>query len=100
MSKVRPVPYGLWTGPSRSRLDGVVARLGVVNYESGDGGFGIHHEPLRQLDADLLSGQQAEDRRLVRELRARRVSGAVALSPVPRLEPVGHRQVRRIGQVP
>src|SRR5262249_51271177 len=68
--------------------------------ERGDGGLGIHHESLRQLDADLAAVEQAEQRRLVRELRTRGIAEAVPLPAVPRLKAVGHRDLRRIRESP
>src|SRR5947208_7763960 len=39
-------------------LVGVVAGLGVVDDEGGDGGFGVHHEAFGQRDADLGTRQE------------------------------------------
>src|SRR5262249_59305119 len=80
--------------------DRVITRLRVVDDQGGDGGLRVHHEALGQVDADSLAWEEAEDRRLVGEIGARRVAGAVALAAVAGLEAIRHRQLRRIRQGP
>src|SRR6185369_376293 len=77
-----------------------VPRLRVVQDERRDRRLGIHHESLRQLDADLPSIEELEQGCLVRQFRAGRVAEAVALAAVAPLEAVDHRRLGRIREAP
>src|SRR5207244_11493161 len=84
----------------RLRLSLEVLRGGMVEDERRHGGLRVHHEALREVQADRLGLEQAEEDLLVREVRARRVAEGDADPPVSALELLADRQVGRIRKPP
>src|SRR3989441_1960872 len=72
----------------------------MVEDERRHGGLRVHHEALREVQADRLGLEQAEEDLLVREVRARRVAEGDAHPPVSALELLADRQVGRIRKPP
>src|SRR5260370_26585289 len=77
-----------------------VLRLWVMEDQGRHGGLGVHHESLRQLEADLRRLEEIEEDALVGEVRTGGVAEGVPDSSVARLEPVLHGQPGRIGEAP
>src|SRR5579885_1230111 len=77
-----------------------VTAIRVLEYQCADAGLRIHHEPFRQLDSNFFRLQQLPNSGLSFQVRARRITEAVALPPTPGRKPLSHPQFRRVGEPP
>src|SRR2546422_1123654 len=85
----------------RGKLLGLeVLRLWVMEDEGRHGGLGVHHESLRQPEADLRRLEEIEEDALVGEVRTGGIAEGDADASVARLEPILHGQPGRIGKAP
>src|SRR5437867_3137511 len=77
-----------------------VLRLWVMEDEGRHGGLRVHHEPFRQLEANLRRLEEIEEDALVGEVRTGGIAEGDPDASVARLEPVLHGQPGRIGKAP
>src|SRR5229473_7352373 len=77
-----------------------IRAIGMMEDKRAHARLWIHHEAFRELNADLFRLQQFPESRLIFQIRACRISKAVAFPTVARSKSLRHGQLRRIGESP
>ncbi len=72
----------------------------MVEHQRADARFGVHHASVGEAHADVLGPQELPDGLLILQVRAGRISEAVALAAIARREALVHRHGGRVGEAP
>src|SRR5690606_8155949 len=80
--------------------DAEVLRVGMVNHDRAHRRLGLHHELVREHDADLFGAEQVEERALHGQIGAGRIPEGVPPPAIARLEALFHRHLRIVREAP
>src|SRR5207244_5413693 len=77
-----------------------VRAIGMVEHQRAHARLRVHHHAVGEPHADIFGLQQLPEALLVVEVRARRITEAVALAAIARREPLLHGHGGWIGKAP
>src|SRR5262249_50238394 len=77
-----------------------ITAIGMMEDQRADAGFRIHHEAFGELNADFFKPQELPDAGLILQIRANRITEAVALTAIARSQALRHNHLQRVREAP